>query len=298
MRRREFLGTMAAGAAQAAGQPFTEFQIACMTLPYNASPIERALQGIAGAGYKYVAWGTTHKNSAGQNVPAMGPDAPATAAAALAARCRDLGLEPVMMFGVVYLSQPNAIEVYKRRVEQAAAAKIPYILSFCDPRSGAAEYPAMIRTLKAVGPAARAAGVTIAIKQHGGVTATGRQCARVIDEVGDEGVRMFYDAGNTFWYPGVDPIPDLPSCASYIRGFCMKDFRDFPKRTTCGPGLGSIDHYKLLAPVMRTGLKMPLACENIFEPFLPHSKEPEAIDVLARRKRELLESEIAGKRAG
>ncbi len=289
---------MAAGAAQAAGPAFTEFQIACMTLPYSAAPLERALKGIAGAGYRYVAWGTTHKNSAGQNVPAMAPDAPASAAAALAGRCRDLGLEPVMMFGVVYLNEPEAIEVYKRRVEQAAAAKVPYILTFCDPRSGAAEYPAMIRTLQAVGPAARAAGVTIAIKQHGGVTATGKQCARVIEEVGDEGVRMFYDAGNTFWYPGVDPIPDLPGCASYVRGFCMKDFRDFPARVTCGPGLGIIDHYKLLAQVMRTGRKMPLACENIFEPFLPHPKEPEAIDGLARRTREFLESVIAGLRAG
>ena len=77
----------------------------------------------------------------------------------------------------------------------------------------------------------------------------------------------------------------------------MKDYRDFPKRATCGPGLGSIDHYKLLAPVMRTGLKMPLAFENIFEPFLRHPADPVAIDMLARRSREFVESVIAGLRA-
>src|SRR5438132_635359 len=38
----------------------TQFQIACMTLPYAAFPLERALAGIKAAGYKYVAWGTSH----------------------------------------------------------------------------------------------------------------------------------------------------------------------------------------------------------------------------------------------
>src|SRR5262245_56558263 len=38
----------------------TEFQIACMTLPYASFPWERALRGIKEAGYRYVAWGTKH----------------------------------------------------------------------------------------------------------------------------------------------------------------------------------------------------------------------------------------------
>src|SRR5688500_5855430 len=38
----------------------TNFQIACMTLPYAQFPLERAFSGIKSAGYQYVAWGTTH----------------------------------------------------------------------------------------------------------------------------------------------------------------------------------------------------------------------------------------------
>jgi sugar phosphate isomerase/epimerase len=115
--------------------------------------------------------------------------------------------------------------------------------------------------------------------------------------VDDEGVRMFYDAGNTWFYPHIDPIPDLPTCAQYIRGFAIKDFRAIPGRTTCGPGFGAIDHYQLLAPVLRTGLKMPLACETIWEPYVPHPDTPEKVDALARRAREYLESVIAGLRS-
>ena len=54
----------------------TKFQLACMTLPYSAFPLERALSGIKEAGFRYVAWGTSHQESAGQRVPVMASDAP------------------------------------------------------------------------------------------------------------------------------------------------------------------------------------------------------------------------------
>src|SRR5262249_6569595 len=83
--RRRFLhaatGALAlAGAAAAADQKAdakkkpTTFQIACMTLPYSRFSLDRALQGIKGAGYKYVAWGTSHRDG-GKSVPLMPSDA-------------------------------------------------------------------------------------------------------------------------------------------------------------------------------------------------------------------------------
>ncbi|HLJ14845.1 MAG TPA: sugar phosphate isomerase/epimerase [Bryobacteraceae bacterium] len=280
-----------------AAEPLTQFQIACMTLAYANFPFERALKGIAGAGYKYVAWAPRHKDSAGRTVPVLAEDAPALQAKELAVQSRDLGLEPVMMFGVVYLEAPNAAEVYKHRIEQAAAAGIPYVLAFGSPRAPASVYPNWIHTLKLIGPIARAAGVTIVIKQHGGVSATGRQCGQIVSEVADPGIRMFYDAGNTRWYADTDPIQDIQTCVPDIRGFAIKDFRATPKRTICGPGFGEIDHYKLLSPVAHTGLKMPLACETIFAPYVPRPSEADAIDPLARRAREFLETVVAGLQA-
>src|SRR5690348_10732402 len=96
MRRREFLGAMgAAGVAVAAQGGFTDFQIACMTLPYGAFPVERAIEGIARSGYKYMAFGSRH-----QNADTIAVEAPPSRARDLARRARDVGTEPVMMFGV------------------------------------------------------------------------------------------------------------------------------------------------------------------------------------------------------
>ena len=294
LNRREFLGAIPAAAAAAAAveTPFTEFQIACMTLAYQGYPVERALTGLAGAGYKYVAFGPRH-----QNADTIPENAPPSHARDLARRARDLGLEPVMMFGVHYIEERDAVEVYKRRVEQAAAARIPYVLAFGSPKDGPEDYAIWVEHLRQIGPLARAAGLTVPIKQHGGNTATGRQCARIVKEVGDDGIRMFYDAGNTWWYAGVDPLPDIASCAQYVHGFAIKDFRAYPQRTICGPGYGSIDHYQLLAPVARTGRRIVLACETIFEPYVRRpGLEAEKIDRLARHAREFLETVTTGLR--
>ena len=72
--------------------------------------------------------------------------------------------------------------------------------------------------------------------------------------------------------------------------------RAFPKDEDCGPGLGEIDHYKLLHPVAFTGLTIPLCCENIAAPLLPAPKDADGIDALARRAREFLEIVTKGLR--
>src|SRR3712207_622900 len=65
----------------------TKFQIACMTLPYAQFPLDRALKGIQSAGYRYVAWGTSHKEEgAAKPVPVMAKDAPPEKAKELARR--------------------------------------------------------------------------------------------------------------------------------------------------------------------------------------------------------------------
>ena len=295
--RRDALQLLAGSAAApllaqtGAGSP-TKFQLACMTLPYANFPLARALQGIASAGYRYVAWGTTHQNSPGRKDPVIAADASASEAKQLGSRCRALGLQPVMMFSQIYVGAPDSVRVHTRRIEQAAAAEMPFVLTFGAIQAGQRE--AWIRNLKELGVVARGAGVTLLIKQHGGNTATGADCARIVSDVGDEGVKICYDAGNVLDYNNNDPIADIQTCRHEIRAFCIKDHRNTPKDEDCGPGFGEIDHYKLFTPIMKVGLTMPLAFENIFEPLLPRPADADSVDILARRSREYVESILAG----
>jgi sugar phosphate isomerase/epimerase len=273
------------------GKP-TEFQIACMTLPYSRFPLERALRGIRSAGYQSVAWGTTHREADGQQVPVIAEDASPEKAAQLARRCRDQGLEPLMMFSMVYPEHPRGLEVLTHRLKQASAAGIPQVLTFGHTEGGNAGL--WIDRFRRLGPIAKDLGVMLVVKQHGGSTGTGEACAKIVREVGHPHVMVNYDAGNVMDYLDVDPIPDIEKCADVVRSFCIKDHRNWPKDQDCGPGLGEIDHYRLLHPVAFTGLKMPLCCENIFAPLLPRPETPEEVDRLASRARDYLEIVIRG----
>jgi sugar phosphate isomerase/epimerase len=290
--RRGFLALAAAAPRPAASDAPTRFQIACMTHPYSPFTFERALDGIASAGYEYVAWGTRHTGASGQVEELIDFDGPRSEALRLAAMCRDRGLEPVMMFSRVYVAAETSIRDHTRRIEQAADAGIPFVMTFGHVEAGGREV--WTRNLRELGKIARDHGVSVLIKQHGGNTATGVDCQRIVQDVGDDNVKICYDAGNVLDYENEDPIPDIQACWSDVRAFAIKDHRNWPKDADCGPGFGEIDHYRLLQPVAFTGLDMPLACENIFEPLVERPKDPAGVDALARRAREYLETVTRG----
>jgi sugar phosphate isomerase/epimerase len=282
-------GNPKASAPPDRGEP-TRFQIACMTLPYAQFPLNRALTGLKEAGYRFVAWGTSHREADGKTVPVLPAEAPPERAKELGQRCRDLGLEPLLMFSGIYPDAPNHFDVLKGRIRQAAAARVPQVLTFGHTQRG--DRKRWVEQFKALGPIARDHGVLLVLKQHGGLTADGARTLEIIRAVADDGVKVNYDAGNVMDYLHLEPtavLADLEKCAGEVRSFCIKDHRRFPRDQDCGPGLGEIDHYRLLAPVAFTGRAVPLCCENIFAPVVPQPANPEAIDALARRAREFLE---------
>jgi sugar phosphate isomerase/epimerase len=269
----------------------TRFQLACMTLPYSQFPLARALEGIKRAGFAFVAWGTTHRED-GKNVPVLAADAPPREAKELAARCRDLGLAPVLMFSTIYPEAPRGLEVLTQRLKQAAAGEVPQVLTFGHTKGDARQV--WIERFRQLGPIARDLGVTLVVKQHGGETGTGAACAEIVREVDDPGIMVNYDAGNVMDYLDVDPVPDIRKCQDVVRSFCLKDHRNWPQDQDCAPGYGEIDHYRLLASVAFTGRAMPLAFENIFLPALPRPTTADGIDRLAQRAREYMVDVLAG----
>jgi sugar phosphate isomerase/epimerase len=295
MTRRVALQTLAGAAAAGQSSAGTQFQIACMTIPFQQFSFERGVKGVAAAGFRFLAWGPNQTDSAGKRTDTIGLDAGQERARELLGISRDAGLETVLMFASFYPENPGAVDAYKKRIDQAQAAGIPNLLAFGSPKSTAEHRGVFVRTLQAVAGHAQQAKVAIAVKQHGGVTATGELTASVVREVSHPGVVLFYDAGNTWWYQNVDANLDFPKCAAMTRGFAIKDFRSYRgQRAACGPGFGQTDHYAMLGLVAGNGGNIPLCCETVWEPLVPRTQTPEAVETSARRAREFLDTVVRG----
>ena len=126
--------TLARGSLAPDRKP-TRFQVACMTLPYSRFPLARALSGIKGAGFEFVAWGTTHREASGPE-PVLGPEAPLDRARELGKKSRELGLEPLLMFSGIYPEAPEAPKILLSRIRQASAAGVKQVLTFGHTRGG------------------------------------------------------------------------------------------------------------------------------------------------------------------
>lgn len=269
-----------------------EFQLACMTYVYRAFPLARALEGIASAGFRYVAWGTEHVEADGRRTPVLAPSASAAAAARLGRRCRDAGLQPVMLFSTVYPEQPTGPEVLKRRIEQAQAGGVSQVLTFGHTEGDGRRL--WLERLPVLGDFAKSAGVLLVIKQHGGESGSGLACARITRELNHPAVAVCYDAGNVMDYLNADPIPDLAACRDQVRSFCLKDHRNFPRDEDCGPGWGEIDHFRLLSQMQGIGNAIPLCFENISRPVTPSRDTPAQVDADARWARDYVDGVLAG----
>ncbi len=58
---------------------------------------------------------------------------------------------------------------------------------------------------------------------------------KILAEVGNEGIKLCYDAGSVLDYEELDPIPDIRTCRRDIRAFAIKDHRTVPKNQDCAP---------------------------------------------------------------
>ena len=224
----------AEGPSSGRGKP-TRFQIACMTLPYSRFPLHRALDGHQGGGLRVRRLGHDAPGGRQATCRCIAADAPPERAKDLASRCRDMGLEPVMMFSR-HLSRSEG----RPRGADAAhpAGRRPAGCRRCS-RSATREggnQQALGRTLQATRPDRRDNNVLLVVKQHGGETGTGEACAAITREVNHATSRSTTTPA-TCWTTSTarsDP-PDLQACASEVRSFCIKDHRFFPKTRTAAP---------------------------------------------------------------
>ncbi|MBM3334746.1 sugar phosphate isomerase/epimerase, partial [Candidatus Sumerlaeota bacterium] len=208
------------------------YQLSCQTLPYRSFPLQRALQGIRDAGYRYVMPYSTH---AGQ--PAFSPALSADDRSALKKMLADHGLTAHMSFvglGMDVKSEKGQTE-YKKELDLFREFEIKtvvgigpwYFKKFPDQPRPADEWERecalFYKALEKLVPHAEQLGIIIALKPHTGITATAKACLQVVKRIVSDNLKICWDAGNVSFYEGINPDPDFPALAPHVRAVCIKD---------------------------------------------------------------------------
>jgi neutral ceramidase len=269
-----FFATWVAGGAtrttQAAERP--AYLIGCYTRPWDQYEYRVALDAIAEAGYEYCGLMTTQSESHLVISVATTPEE----AARVAEEVRRRKLKVASVYGgdiPVAQSLEAGIEGLRKLIDNCAACGATNLLM-----GGIGSADLYERYYKAIAECcdyAAEKGMGISVKPHGGLNATGPQCRKTIEFVGNKNFRIWYDPGNIFYYSDakLDPVEDAPSVDGLVIGMSVKDYKH-PKDVAVTPGTGQVDFPTVLAKLKAGGFTGgPLIVECLEPGDLPHTLE-------------------------
>lgn len=101
-----------------------------------------------------------------------------------------------------------ATTMHRLSIAAALGAKVLIVFAGWQPREDSAVYDQVAGVIKTVAQEAKKSGITVALENHGGLTATIEQCNRILAAVNEPNVGLNYDPANFLMY-GQEPLDAL-----------------------------------------------------------------------------------------
>jgi sugar phosphate isomerase/epimerase len=271
----------------AAPTPGQSWQLGCYTRPWDQWDYRLALDGIAEAGFQYAGLMTAK----GKSWILITVDSTAEEVTAIAAEVKQRGLKTLSIYGgdfPVATSVAAGIAGLKKLIDHCAICACPNLLL-----GGTTEEKLVQPYYQVVAECcdyAASKGVGLSVKPHGGHNATGPQCRKLIEQIGHQSFRLWYDPGNIFYYSDgkLDPVDDSTTVDGLVVGMSVKDFTP-PKEVLVTPGTGQVNFPKVFANLRKGGFtRGPLIVE-----CLAKGDDPTKVTAEARKARRFLENLVA-----
>ena len=289
MNRRTFIRTGTAVAfsgvawTKAVASEVPRWPIGCFNRAWAKWSFDEALAGIVAAGYKLI----------GLISPQQGETFTSSAATpdyleGLKRRIMHRELQAIV---TAIQFRPTAqltenIADLRKQIENAARLGLKFMLTFGVDHPE--HYDSFYRLMADASAQAEKHGIQIAIKPHGGVSASSEEMLRCLEKVAHPNFKIWYDAGNILYYTGKDPVAELGSIARHVSGFCAKDCPGPKGEVMSQFGTGKVDFRAVFAKLKSAGFNGPIMVEGI-----KVGATAEETTVNARANREFLQKTLA-----
>jgi sugar phosphate isomerase/epimerase len=266
-------------------RPANVSALACGTLSYRQESLERALEGIAKAGFPGVEIGCVCGYCEHIQPEKMSP-ADTDALGALVAKhgLRIASIAGHIDFECPLLGKGPAVAAQgfaklRARIDVASRLGVPVVNTGVGVASNDEDMDAFYAELRKLLDYAAEKNVKIGVESHAGVSETAAASLAFCREVGHTALGINHDAGNVRYYAGQDPVADLEGVLDEIGEWLIhvhiKDHRggkgdwDFPPL-----GEGDLDLDAIAALYRRLGFPGPYSLEIEFKG--PDSSDPTA----------------------
>jgi len=258
-------------------------KLGCFTRPYGEHTLDRALKGIASAGFGHV--GLMHPGM-------LTPNMTRAEVEQLREALRLSHLVPLATWGGLRTDE-SGISDFKKLIDIArdlgvktilTAGPWPYLEGIIVRKPTSQwmrEMDEFFQAMHAISPYAADNGVEVALKPHAGITATAKECLETMERIDSRSVRIWYDPGNVVFYEGLRPedtSDDLRIIADYVTGLCAKDIMGGRGGSIAAPGEGKINFRGIFEVLREMGFEGPCVVETA----VPEATPPEDIDALLR----------------
>ncbi len=233
------------------------------TIVFAPYSLDRALEGLAEAGYRHCEIGAV-KGWFEHIDPDSATD---QEIARIATKLRDLGLNPVSLSGHSHLQTREGADRFKRAIDIAQALGMHVVNTYTGDATTEAERDAYFAHMAELCDHAARAGLTIGMETDSNMMPTAETGVAILDRIGRPDVIGFnYDPANVIYYAGGDPQTDIAYALPRLVHFHLKDkiggkgVFHFPP-----PGDGEIDLSALLRQCADAGYAGPISAEVEFD---------------------------------
>lgn len=259
--------------------------LSCGTLSYRQQPLDRALDGIAAAGFGAVEIGCVCgycEHVRPEEMRARDMDALGRAVESRGLVIASIAGHVDLQFPLMGKGAATAVQGFAKlraRVDLASHLGVGIVNTGVGVAAADEDREAFDRDFRSLADYAARKAVKIGLESHAGVTETARASLDFCRRVNHPAIGINHDAANVRYYTGADPVPDLAGVAGEIAPWLIhvhiKDHRGGKGDWDCPPlGEGSIDLAALAGLYRKIGFAGPYSLEIEF--LGPDSTDPTA----------------------
>jgi len=244
--------------------------LACSTVPYESVPLERALGGIAGAGFTCAVVGPAHEEK-----PVLDIASGAEGASGLKSALEKAGLAAVALWPQLAPVDEDTTEALGTVLDQAKAIGAAQVWisgpeAFDDggnvrpDEEWEKDVAAFTSNAGALSARAKELGVALAVPTGARLTGCAADTDTLFSSTGVADVKLAYNPGLVSSFPGVNPKRDLACVLDRIGALCVRDHSGAVGEANFPPaGGGEVDYIEILTILKEHGFAGPVVVEHL-----------------------------------